>query len=134
MTRVRYRLAMLSPALLVPAIFLAVLRSGDPAPLARSSLPRERATPSRCNWSCHNHGCPHKPVLPVALSGDSGLFGATVRALHAAGDRIAPDAPGIGYGIVNLIVFCLAWPAAMWALWIVFWRQRRQIAALRRST
>jgi len=135
---IRARLAVLAaslaPLLLVPLLFLAVTRSGaQPAPLARRALPLEAYEPTRCTWYCHNHGCPHHPHLGALLSGDDGLFGWTVDALHAAGDAVSPRAPGLGYGAVNLAVFCALWPGAMLALWVIAVRQRARIIALRRS-
>ncbi len=126
--------ASLAPLLAVPLLFLALIRSGPaPAPLARRALPQEAYEPARCTWYCHNHGCPHHPRLGAFLSGDDGLFGWTVDALHAAGDIVSPSAPGAGYGAVNLAVFCALWPGAMYALWVIAVRQRARILALRRS-
>jgi hypothetical protein len=131
-SRLRFLAAALAPLALTLLLFLAVLRSGPvPAPLARSFLPVEAYSPARCTWYCHNHGCRHRPVLPAFLSGDGGLFGWTVRALHAGGDALSPRARGVGYGAVNLAVFCAGWPAATVALWIIALRQRRLLRALR---
>ena len=123
--------AAVAPLLLVPLLFVAVLRSGDPAPLWRRALPHEGYRPDRCTWHCHNHGCRHRPVLGRFLAGDDGLFGATVRALHGMGQAMAPGRGNIGYGAANLLVFCLLWPAGMYALWLVALRQRRQLRAAR---
>lgn len=132
LARARSLAVALAPLVVTPLVFLAVLRSGPvPAPLARRALPQEAYDAGHCTWYCHNHGCPHRPVLPALLSGDDGLFGWTVDALHAGGDAVSPHARGIGYGIVNLAVFCAAWPAGMLALWIVAIGQRRRIRALR---
>jgi hypothetical protein len=122
-----------APLVLVPLLFVAVLRSGEPAPYWRHSLPREAARPDRCTWACHNHGCRHRPVLPRLLSGDDGLFGATIRLLHGMGRVMAPGRGNVGYGAANLLVFCLVWPAGMYALWLVAWRQRRRLRELRRG-
>jgi hypothetical protein len=123
--------ATLAPLLLVPLLFVAVLRSGEPAPLWRRSLPREGYRPDRCTWDCHNHGCRHRPVLGRFLAGDDGLFGATVHALHGMGRVMAPGRGNVGYGAANLLVFCLVWPGGMLALWLVALRQRRQLRELR---
>jgi hypothetical protein len=132
LARVRFLAAALAPLVLTPLLFLPVLRSGSPpAPLARAVLPQESLSPGHCTWYCHNHGCPHHPVLPSALSGDDGLFGWTVEALHSGGDALSPRTPGVGYGAVNLAVFCAAWPAGMYALWLVALQQRRRIRGLR---
>jgi len=118
--------------LLVPLLFVAVLRSGPtPAPLFRSVLPQESYDATRCTWYCHNHGCRHRPVLPEVLSGDHGLFGWTIHALQSGGRAMSPGAPGLGYGAANLVVFCAVWPAAMLGLWVLAVRQRRQIRMLR---
>jgi len=124
--------AAVAPLVLTPLLFVAALRGASPpAPLARGTLPAEAYDPAHCTWYCHNHGCPHRPALGRFLAGDDGLFGRTVGALHAAGDAVSPRARGIGYGAVNLVVFCAAWPAGTYALWIVALRQRRALAALR---
>lgn len=124
--------AALAPLVLTPLLFVAVLRGpSPPAPLARRALPQEAYAPERCTWYCHNRGCPHRPALGAFLAGDAGLFGWTIRALRAAGDGVSPGAPGVGYGAVNVAVFCALWPAGMYALWIVALRQRRRLRALR---
>jgi hypothetical protein len=122
-----------APLVIVPALFIAVVRTGDPpAPLVRRVLPDEPYELRRCTWYCHNHGCNHRPVLPQALAGDRGLFGATVRLLHTAGRRIS-DQPGVGYGAANLLLFCALWPGALYGLYLVCVRQRLEIRALRRA-
>jgi hypothetical protein len=128
--RLRHAALAVAPLVLTPVLFVAVLRGPSPAaPLARCALPQEGYAPGRCTWYCHNHGCPHRPVLGRFLSGDDGLFGWTVRALHAAGDFVSPRARSVGYGAVNLGVFCGLWPAGMYALWLVALRQRRRLRA-----
>jgi hypothetical protein len=132
--RLTVLVASLAPLLAVPLLFLAVIRSGpQAAPLARRALPQEPYEATRCTWYCHNHGCPHHPHLGAFLSGDDGLFGWTVDALHAAGDVVSPRSPGLGYGAVNLAVFCAVWPGMMYALWVIAVRQRARIIALRRG-
>ena len=123
--------AALAPLLLVPLLFVAVLRSGDPAPWRRRALPREEHRADRCTWYCHNHGCRHRPSLPRVLVGDDGLFGAAIRALHGMGRVMAPGRGNVGYGAANLLVFCLVWPAGMYALYLVALRQRRQLREAR---
>jgi hypothetical protein len=125
--------AALAPLLATVLIFVAVLRSGQPAPWARTALPHEPRLADRCTWSCHNHGCTHAPVLPAALTGDHGLFGVALRGLHRAGSALAPGRPGFGYGLANVLLFCALWPAGMYALWLVALWQRRRLRALRRS-
>jgi hypothetical protein len=44
----RRLLAALAPSLLIPLAFVAVLRSGDPAPLWRSARPHQGHDPRRC--------------------------------------------------------------------------------------
>ena len=123
----------LAPLFIVPVLFVAVLRLESAAAPWRSAVPREPFRADRCTWYCHNHGCRHAPALPSLLTGDDGLFGKTVGALHAAGDALAPARPGIGYGAANLIVFCAVWPGGMYALYLIALRQRRRIRALRRE-
>jgi hypothetical protein len=50
-----------------------------------------------------------------------------VRALHSAGDRASPGDHNVGYGAMNLIVFCGLWPGAMYALYLIALRQRFRI-------
>jgi hypothetical protein len=121
----------LAPLVVVPLLFVAVLRSGEPAPLWRRTLPREGYRPDRCTWDCHNHGCRHRPVLPRLLSGDDGLFGAAIHALHGLGRGLAPGRGNVGYGAANLLVLCALWPAGMYALWLVALRQRRLLRVAR---
>jgi hypothetical protein len=86
----------------------------------------------RCTRYCHDRGCPHRPVLPAALTSSEGLFGKTVLALHVMG-RATGLGPSVGYGVVNIVIFCLLWPGAMlWLVGVVTW-QRLQIAELRRG-
>lgn len=106
------------PLGLVAAIFIAVLRVGTPVPFPRANIPAERFLPERCTWACHNHGCDHSPRLPAWLSSDEGLFGLTVNGLHRLGRWAMPHSPRQGYGLVNLIIFCLLWPALMWGLYL----------------
>jgi hypothetical protein len=106
------------PLGLVATIFVAVLRVGTPVPFPRANIPAERFVPERCTWACHNHGCQHSPRLPDWLSSDEGLFGQTVHGLHRLGRWAMPHSPRQGYGLVNLIIFCLLWPALMWGLYL----------------
>jgi hypothetical protein len=134
MPRSRFVALAVAPLVATALLFVAVLRSGSPpAPLARTAIPQEPYAADRCSWWCHNHGCRHRPVLPAALTGDAGLFGWTVRALHAVGRAVAPRSPALGYGAANLAVFCVLWPGTMYALWIVALRQRSRISASRRA-
>jgi hypothetical protein len=128
-SRGRFLFYALLPLWLVPLLFVAVVESSGALPLARGHIPDEPYRPDRCTWYCHNHGCRHRPALPAFFAGDDGLFGATVRALHAAGRSFGPDASGAGYGAANLAVFCAAWPGAMYALYLVALRQRAQLVA-----
>ncbi len=111
-------------------LLLAVNQTGEPAPLARGAIPREPFVRERCTWACHNHGCRHRPRLPLALAGDEGLYGATIRALQAAG-RAASHDERLGYGAANLLVFCVLWPGAMYALLLLGLRQRAALRELR---
>lgn len=126
----------LLPVLLTALVFTAVLMARGPdghaTPFPRRTIPHEAFQPDRCTWSCHNHGCEHAPRLPDWLSGDAGLFGWAVRALHRGGSLLLPGHPREGYGLINLLIFCVLWPAAMWGLYLVAVGQRRQLRALRR--
>jgi hypothetical protein len=130
MKRFSSLLVVVLPLLLVPVAFVAVLRTGEPAPLVRASLPTEPHQADRCTWYCHNHGCRHRPRLPRVLAGDDGLFGATIHALKRAGTALVPSNPAVGYGVVNLLVFCFLWPGLMLGLLVVAVRQRRSLRAL----
>ena len=79
--------------------------------------------PDRCTRHCHDHGCAHDPVLPDLLTADRGLYGATIRALFDAG-RLTGLGANEGYGLVNLALFCAAWPGAMLALLAIGLSQR----------
>jgi len=68
----------------------------------------------QCARSCHDTGCPHDPVLPDFVAGNSGYFGDVIGWLYSFGDVIAA-AGGLtraeGYGAANLLIFCVAVPA-----------------------
>lgn len=131
MKRLAWFLLAMAPLVAVPGAFIAVLATGSP--ILRSSIPIEGHARDHCTWHCHNHGCFHAPKLPRVLAGDDGLYGATIAGLKAAGKAVVPGAPHVGYGVVNLAVFCVAWPGIMYALYLVALRQRRKILALRRG-
>jgi hypothetical protein len=132
MNRLAFMLLAVLPLIAVPAAFVAVLRSGpQPAPIWRQRLPADRHEPHRCTWSCHDRGCRHAPVLPAWLAADDGLFGATIQALGQAGRALWPRDPRRGYALANLLVFCVLWPGAMYALYLVALRQRRALGELR---
>lgn len=128
----RWAAIWLLPVALVAAIFWAVLHSG-PAPFPRTAIPKEPYVRDRCTWICHNRGCRHPARLPGWLTDDSGLFGQTVGALHQAGSAILPTRPNEGYGLVNLLLFCVVWPGAMWLLLGLALNQRLRLRELRRS-
>jgi len=88
--------------------------------------------PDRCTRHCHDHGCHHDPVLPDLLTSDHGLYGWTIRALYAAGDNTGLDR-STGYGLANLVVFCVLWPGLMLALLAIGLIQRVRIRELRRG-
>lgn len=70
---------------------------------------------TECTRACHDHGCSHNPVLPDALTSDEGLFGETIRALKRSGRATGLGARK-GYGLANLLLFCVVWPALMLGL------------------
>ena len=128
------KLLAIAPLVLVPLVFSAVLWSARPAvAFPRRELPDEAFTPDHCTWSCHNRGCRHASKLPDALTSDAHLFGWAVSALHRMGDAVSPDATFVGYGAVNLAVFCVAWPGAMYGLWVFALRPRAARRALERE-
>jgi hypothetical protein len=117
--------------LVFPWAVMAAVNLAPPAvPLLRTSIPHETYRADRCNWICHNRGCRHRPVLPAIITSDRYLFGATIRGLYALGTLFSRDRFK-GYGIANIVVFCVAWPALMYALWVIAWRQREEIRRLR---
>lgn len=123
------------PIVLVAAAFWAVLQVGEGVPFPRRSIPHEAFRPDRCTWVCHNRGCRHAPRLPPSLSGDDGLFGWAVGRLHDAGRVLMPHHPAEGYGVANLLLFCVLWPALMWGLYLkvvsqaqALWRLRQRRA------
>jgi len=69
----------------------------------------------RCTRYCHDRGCRHEPSLPDAIAGDAGLYGNTIRALLTAGSQSGLGKRD-GYGAVNLLLFCVAWPGFMLVL------------------
>ena len=83
----------------------------------------------RCTRACHNHGCPHDPVLPDAIASNSGLFGKAISGLYSAGSLTGLSAVE-GYGAANLAIFCALWPGGMLALVGIGLRQRVRLSAL----
>ena len=71
-------------------------------------------------------------VLPAGISGDRGLYGMTIRGLFRAGTGLSRDRAR-GYGAANLLLFCVAWPALMYALWVTAWRQREALRRMERG-
>ena len=118
----------LLPLIATALIFVVVSQryAGHRPTPAPGHVPVEAYDPDHCTWWCHNHGCRHRSRLPAFLSGDQGLYGATIRALHAGARMVAPRRPDLGYGALNLLVFCVLWPAGMYVLWWKAVGQRRQ--------
>jgi hypothetical protein len=124
--------------LVLPWVILLVVNATSPAPAPggsaglpiRTEIPVERWRPDRCTWDCHNHGCRHAPVLPAVITDDRYVFGATIRGLYVLGSLFSRDRFA-GYGMANIAVFCVAWPALMYALWVRAWRQREELQRLR---
>ncbi len=77
--------------------------------------PPTRFDREQCTRHCHDRGCRHQPVLPPSLTSSAGLFGDTVRGLHWLGARTGLG-PRRGYGVANLLIFCILWPGLMLAL------------------
>jgi len=121
-----------APALLLAVLFAGVVHS-RPTPLWRTAIPTEALRTDRCTWYCHNHGCPHAPVLPAWLASDRGAFGVALRGLYGFGDALSSDR-ATGYGLANLLVFCVAWPALTGGLWIVAIVQHAELKQLRRRS
>jgi hypothetical protein len=110
--RILWRAILLAAALAAPPAlcavgFAAVVEVGS------TSAPSTR-DPRRCSWYCHDHSCPHPARLPAALTSDGGAFGMTIEALAVAG-RVT----GLGYQGMNLLVFCVLWPAVTYALFVI---------------
>ncbi len=112
----RRRVLLGAPVVLLLAIFVYVVAT--PSFTLRTHLPVEALNPLRCTWFCHNHGCPHMAKLPAWLTSDAGLFGQTIKALYGLGASISKTR-GIGYGLANLLVYCVLWPTVTYALWTV---------------
>jgi hypothetical protein len=131
MWRVLYVFWVYGAPLVVPWMTLLAVNASDPKiPLARSVIPREPHRAATCTWACHNRGCRHRPKLPAVITSDSAAFGATMRGLYALGGLFTRDRAR-GYGAANLAVFCVLWPALMYALWVIAWRQRAELGRLR---
>ncbi|MFO0558139.1 MAG: hypothetical protein U0269_08975 [Polyangiales bacterium] len=126
----RWAWTWVAPLVLPWALLFAAVAWPPGAPIPRRSIPTEARHADRCTWACHNRGCSHRPALPAVITDDRYVFGATIRALYALGTLFSRDRFR-GYGIANILVFCLAWPALMYALWVSAWRQRFRVSALR---
>jgi hypothetical protein len=112
------------------AILMGVNAMPPGVPLVRTSVPHERWEPRHCNWDCHNHGCRHRPKLPALITGDRYVFGTTIRGLYTLG-RLFSRNRFVGYGIANLVVFCVVWPLLMYWLWVRAWTQAETLRTLR---
>lgn len=99
--------ALSAPILIGSALFIAGASSG-PGQQDRSFHK------DRCSWYCHDHDCPHGANLPVALTGDEGAFGETIRILSRTG-----RATGIGYQGMNILVFCVIWPVVTYFFYTI---------------
>lgn len=66
-------------------------------------------------------------MLPGWLTSDRGAFGLAIRGLSVLGSGLARDR-ATGYGLANLLVFCVAWPVGTYGLWLVVLRQHEAIA------
>ncbi len=116
--------------LLAPWALLYGVNATDPSvPMVRTAMPAQRFRADRCTWYCHNHGCRHRPVLPAVLTSDRYLFGGTIRGLSTLG-RLFSNNGSLGYGIANLLVYCTVWPGLMYLLWVIAWRQHRELRRL----
>lgn len=124
-------LVRLSPLVVLSVIFVAVMHVRPVAPF-RGSLPSEPYRPDRCTWHCHNHACSHRAILPGWLTADDGAYGFTIRALGSFGAHLSRDR-AVGYGLANLLLYCVAWPVSTYALWLVVLEQGRELQR-RRTT
>lgn len=115
-------------ALVTIGVFVAVLGASGAG--LRTHVPSEPRHTTVCTWACHNHGCSHGAKLPPWLSGDRGLFGATIRGLGRAGHVLSDD-PRVGYGAANLLLLAFGWPSLMAGLFGVAAWQRAKLSALR---
>ena len=97
------------------------------------STPTDAWLVDACSRVCHSSGCAHSPVLPAALTADSGLFGQAIDQLYRIG-RLTGRSSAEGYGAANLALFCVLWPALMLGMVGLGLRQRVHIAALRRAS
>jgi hypothetical protein len=133
-----WQLAWLGVLAIVPLVitmtgFVAVVLAGPEAiEFPRAELPRAEPLPDHCNWSCHNSGCFHAPVLPGVLAGDRGLYGLAMKALYRLGSHL-DSRRGVGYGLANLLVFCGAWPVVTYGLWLVLLWQRWRLLRIREA-
>ncbi len=116
--------------LVAPWVILFGVNVWPPGVPLRTSVPHERFERGRCTWDCHNRGCHHRAKLPALFTDDRRLFGSTIRGLYSFGSLFTRNRFA-GYGIANLVVFCLAWPALMYALWVIAWRQAETLRELR---
>jgi hypothetical protein len=100
--------------------------------VAARPRPPAAIDPGACTRACHDRGCRHRPALPPILTGDDGLYGATIRALRRAGEHSGLGRRR-GYGAANLALFCVLWPGAMLlGVGVAAW-QRLAIRDLRRE-
>jgi len=104
-------IALVTPPVMAAGMFTAAVESET---LGGSGHTSSKFDPDHCNWYCHNQDCRHKAKLPEVLVGNDGAFGKTIKVLSESG-----KATGIGYQGMNILVFCLIWPAVTYFFYMI---------------
>jgi len=81
-----------------------------------------------CTRYCHgNGGCKHLPVLSDSISSDEGFYGTVIDSLFYLGDIIS-KLVGVsyyeGYGLANILIFCITVPLVHFVLMILTFKKR----------
>lgn len=56
----------------------------------------------------------------------------TIEALRDVGAVLSRDR-SVGYGLANLLIYCVAWPIGTYALWLLALKQAHELARRRRA-
>ena len=101
-------------AILLFYVFVTLVLPAAGVFITRSVPTLKRHNPEFCTMHCHDRTCNHKPLIADArITSDTGLFGQAIAKLSAAGKKIAKSL-GVssfeGYGIANLLIFCVGVP------------------------
>lgn len=91
--------------------------------LAVASKKNDRFLSNICTRYCHGTGgCRHDAALPDIITADEHLYGDIIRGLFDIGEVLSSlleISYFQGYGLANLLIFCLAVPIAHFSMMLI---------------